>query len=147
MLRPPLPLTLALVAVVAATAVWAHATPARTGMSSDDLQLTLSSGPPSSGQIIVETETRFTFSTTSGPKQLAAQLDEDLPPGTRLEVQVLSGAMSAGRRVLTRRSTSLAFHLPATEAGELRLRYRLVYDIHTPPGHYARNVTFTLLDQ
>lgn len=95
----------------------------------------------------MELETDFTFTSPGGPKQLTVQLDDDMPPGTRLEIQILRGAMSAGRRVLTRRSTSLAFHLEGAQPAPLRIRYRFIYDVTAAPGAFARTISFTLLDQ
>lgn len=100
----------------------------------------------SMGEVIREGVSSVTFSNPDGPKQLTARLVDPPPPGIRVEVEVLSGAMSTGRRTLSTRAVSLAFHLPAIPEGTLGIRYRLVQDITTPPGAYSLAIAFTLLD-
>ena len=115
--------------------------------AAEEVLLTFAPASLADGETSMDLETDFTFTNPGGPKQLTVQLDEDMPPGARLEVQVLRGAMSTGRRVLTRRATSLAFHLEAAQAAPLRLRYRFIYDVTAAPGAYARTISFTLTDQ
>jgi hypothetical protein len=99
------------------------------------------------GEASVEIDADFIYSNTGGPKALTARLDEDMPAGARLEVELLSGAMSVGRRVLTSRSINLAFHLESAQSKPLRLRYRFVFGVAASPAVFARAISYTLIDQ
>ena len=148
MLRRCLQIALLVITIAELFAGTADFTVAKaTSLAAEQVTLSLIPARLNGDETSVELETDFFYTNLGGPKALSARLDEDMPLGARLEVELLSGAMSVGRRVLTSRSTPLAFHLESAQSKPLRLRYRFTFGITAAPAVFGRAVSFTLIDQ
>lgn len=148
MFRRCLQLTLLVFSVVELFASAADFLPGKpASLAVEQIALNFTPARISGDETSVELETDFFYTNLGGPKALSARLDEDMPPGARLEVELLNGAMSVGRRVLTNRSTNLAFHLESAQSKPLRLRYRFTFGITAAPAIFGRAISFTLIDQ
>lgn len=77
---------------------------------------------------------------------LVAALDEPMPPGTWLEVEVHGTGARRGFRTMTVRGHSLVLLVPGTSSTQLSLRYRFGHDLTASTGSFSRTLLFTLLD-
>lgn len=77
---------------------------------------------------------------------LVAALDEPMPPGTWLEVEVQGPGASRGFRAMTVRGHTLVLLVPGTSSTQLSLRYRFGHDLTASTGSFSRTILFTLLD-
>ncbi|MBL9134319.1 MAG: hypothetical protein JNK85_00560 [Verrucomicrobiales bacterium] len=118
------------------------------GLSVRDLVVGLPSPVVVDGAAWVEVETALDCVPRGDWQVVMASLDEAMPPGTELEVELFSAEIEVGfgRQRLTDRSCMLAFRLPASLRDPVRLRYRFRYDLFAAPGSFSRAVLFTLID-
>lgn len=118
------------------------------GLSPRDLVLGLTSPVAIDATAWVEVETVLDCVPRGAWQVLMASLDEPMPAGTELEVELslAEGDVGFERQRLTERSRMLAFRLPATMREPLRIRYRFRCDLYAATGSFSRSVVFTLID-
>ena len=118
------------------------------GLSARDLVLGMPPVVAVNGAVWVETESTLDCLPRGEWQVVMATLDEPMPPGTELEVELFSPAaeVTLGRQRLSERSAMLAFRLPAKAGIPLRLRYRFRHDLLAATGSFSRSVLFTLID-
>jgi len=111
-----------------------------------DLIVTVSASWVCSGAEPVEVRTSVNCVPGGRERLLVAALDEPMPPGTWLEVEVQEPGARRGFRAMTVRGHSLVLLVPGTFSTSLRLRYRFGHDLMALTGSFSRTVLFTLLD-
>lgn len=111
-----------------------------------DLIVAIPPSPGGGGMAWVEVETTLRCAELKESQWLHVSVDEPLPLGLWLEVEVWEGLSGMGYRPLTSQGSLLAFRLPGRPVSLIRLRYRFRHDVTAPVGRFSRTVLFTLLD-
>lgn len=93
------------------------------------------------------TGTSYAITTNEANQKITASLDQTMPAGVMLEVQLVApaGASSTGLVPLGTGSADLVTGISATAASALPITYRLSAGTQVQLGPTARTVTFTIV--
>lgn len=116
-------------------------------VSGNPAPLAITTATAGSGLTSASTGASYAITTNEANQKITASLDQTMPAGVTLEVQLVApaGASSTGSVPLGTASADLVTGISATAASALPITYRLSAGTQVQLGPTARTVTFTIV--